>query len=86
MTDRVRESLFSSILAWIPESTVLDLYAGTGSMGLEALSRGGGESVLAHVAESLRLTVVRVLPGDRVSVELGPRDTGRGRIVSKVSK
>ena len=46
----------------------------------------GGESVIAHVAESLRLTVVRVLPGDRVSVELGPRDTGRGRIISKISK
>jgi 16S rRNA (guanine966-N2)-methyltransferase len=40
MADRVRESLFSSIAAWIPESVVLDLYAGTGSMGLEALSRG----------------------------------------------
>lgn len=40
MTDRVRESLFSSIAAWIPDSVVLDLYAGTGAMGLEALSRG----------------------------------------------
>ena len=42
MTDRVRESLFSSIAAWIPNSVILDLYAGTGSMGLEALSRGAG--------------------------------------------
>ncbi|MDJ0712541.1 MAG: 16S rRNA (guanine(966)-N(2))-methyltransferase RsmD [Woeseiaceae bacterium] len=40
MTDRVRESLFSSVAAWVPDSVVLDLYAGTGSMGLEALSRG----------------------------------------------
>lgn len=40
MTDRVRESLFSSIAAWLPDSVVIDLYAGTGSMGLEALSRG----------------------------------------------
>ncbi|MDJ0663841.1 MAG: 16S rRNA (guanine(966)-N(2))-methyltransferase RsmD [Acidimicrobiia bacterium] len=43
MTDRVRESVFSSIAAWIPDSVVLDLYAGTGSMGLEALSRGAAE-------------------------------------------
>ncbi len=43
MTDRVRESLFSSIAAWIPDSVVLDLYAGSGSMGLEALSRGAAE-------------------------------------------
>ena len=35
--------MFSSIAAWIPESVVLDLYAGTGSMGLEALSRGAAE-------------------------------------------
>ena len=43
MTDRMRESLFSSIAAWITESVVLDLHAGTGSMGLEALSRGAAE-------------------------------------------
>ena len=43
----------------------------------------GGEPVLAHVAERLRMIVVRVLPGDRVCVELSPRNTGRGRIVSK---
>ncbi len=43
MTDRMRESLFSSIAAWIPESVVFDLYAGTGSMGLEALSRGASD-------------------------------------------
>lgn len=42
MTDRVRESLFSSIAARIPNSRVFDLYAGTGSLGLEALSRGAG--------------------------------------------
>jgi 16S rRNA (guanine966-N2)-methyltransferase len=40
MTDRMREALFSSIAMLVPESVVLDLYAGTGSMGLEALSRG----------------------------------------------
>lgn len=40
MTDRVREALFSSIAAWIPDGVVLDLYAGSGSIGLEALSRG----------------------------------------------
>ncbi len=43
MTDRVRESLFSSIAAWLPDSVVVDLYAGTGSMGLEALSRGAAD-------------------------------------------
>lgn len=40
MLDRVREALFSSLAHDIPEARVLDLFAGTGSLGLEALSRG----------------------------------------------
>ncbi len=38
--DRVREAVFSMIAAEVPEARVLDLFAGTGAMGLEALSRG----------------------------------------------
>ena len=40
-----------------------------------------GESVLTHVASETRLRVVRILPGDIVTVELSPYDTGRGRLV-----
>jgi len=40
VSDRAREGLFSSLAADIPEARVLDLYAGTGAMGIEALSRG----------------------------------------------
>ena len=38
--DRVREAVFSMICEYIPGSEVLDLFAGSGAMGLEALSRG----------------------------------------------
>lgn len=38
--DRVREAVFSMIAREVPEARVLDLFAGTGAMGLEALSRG----------------------------------------------
>ena len=38
--DRVKEAMFSSIQSYIPEATVLDVFAGTGSLGLEAASRG----------------------------------------------
>lgn len=44
-SDRVREALFSIIAAKIPGSAVLDLYAGTGAFGLEALSRGAVAAV-----------------------------------------
>ncbi len=40
--DRVKESIFSSIGGQIEEKNVLDLFAGSGSLGLEALSRGAG--------------------------------------------
>ena len=38
--DRVRESLFATIQYYIKDSVVLDLFAGTGSLGFEALSNG----------------------------------------------
>lgn len=44
-SDRVREALFNIIRAEIPGSRVLDLYAGTGALGLEALSRGASCAV-----------------------------------------
>jgi 16S rRNA (guanine966-N2)-methyltransferase len=39
-SDRVREALFSILAPRIPEARVLDLFAGSGALGLEALSRG----------------------------------------------
>ena len=39
-TEKVREAVFSMIREWIPGACVLDLFAGSGAMGLEALSRG----------------------------------------------
>lgn len=39
-TEKVREAIFSMIMQWIPDAEVLDLFAGSGAMGLEALSRG----------------------------------------------
>ncbi len=38
--DRIRQVIFSSLAELVPGSRVLDLYAGTGSFGIEALSRG----------------------------------------------
>lgn len=42
-TDRVRETLFNWIAAQLPGSRVLDLFSGSGSLGIEALSRGAGQ-------------------------------------------
>ncbi len=40
MLDRVREAISSTLAPWLPDAFVLDLFAGSGSLGLEALSRG----------------------------------------------
>ena len=46
VSDMAREGLFSSIAADVPGAIVLDLYAGTGALGIEALSRGADAAVL----------------------------------------
>lgn len=39
-TEKVREAVFSMIREWIPGAVVMDLFAGSGALGLEAISRG----------------------------------------------
>lgn len=40
----------------------------------------GGHKVLAHVSGKIRMNFIRILPGDRVLIELSPYDLTRGRI------
>ena len=44
--DRVKESLFGMIQTYIPDSIILDLFAGSGALGLEAVSNGAKECYL----------------------------------------
>ena len=39
-----------------------------------------GHNILAHVSGKMRMNFIRILPGDRVTVELSPYDLSRGRI------
>ena len=50
-TDRVKEALFSIIQFEIPTAKVLDLFGGTGQLGIEALSRGAGGAVFVDDRE-----------------------------------
>jgi len=40
-----------------------------------------GHRVLAHISGKLRMNYIRILPGDKVNLELSPYDLTRGRIV-----
>lgn len=50
-TDRVKEALFSIIQFDIPNARVLDLFGGTGQLGIEALSRGAKSAVFVDAGE-----------------------------------
>lgn len=71
-SDRVRETLFNWLQPVLPGARVLDLFAGTGALGLEALSRGAASAVLVerdvHLATALRATVARLQGGEAASI------------------
>jgi 16S rRNA (guanine966-N2)-methyltransferase len=80
-SDRAREGLFASLLSELGTfdgATVLDLYAGSGAIGLEALSRGAGRVLLvesdARAAAVIKANVAAVaLPGATVAVDRAER-------------
>lgn len=39
-----------------------------------------GQVILAHISGKLRMNFIRILPGDKVTIELSPYDLSRGRI------
>ena len=51
-TDRVKEALFSIIQFEVPGARVLDLFGGTGQLGIEALSRGAKHAVFVDAQEN----------------------------------
>lgn len=56
-TDRVREAVFSALGARVDGARVLDLFAGTGAMGIEALSRGAAHADFIEIDRGLCQTI-----------------------------
>ena len=63
-SDRARETLYNWLAPWIDGMRCLDLYAGSGALGIEALSRGAAECVFVErdrgLATALRETLARL--------------------------
>ncbi|NLX59939.1 MAG: 16S rRNA (guanine(966)-N(2))-methyltransferase RsmD [Phycisphaerae bacterium] len=88
ITDRVKENLFNILQADVPGATVLDLFAGTGGLGLEALSRGArwatfveqdaaAAALLRQNVEHVRFTESsRVVRGDALHLRPAIVETG----------
>jgi 16S rRNA (guanine966-N2)-methyltransferase len=86
-TDKVRQAIFSSLFDEVNEAKVLDLCAGTGAFGIEALSRGAKSAVFVDISidiikKNLALTTfknVKVIKGD-ILKEI-PRLSGKFEII-----
>lgn len=88
-TDRVKETLFNMLQPWIPGSRFLDLFAGSGAIGIEALSRGAlrcvfverGRAAVSCIRENLKRTRLeensRILAADVMNAlkELNGQET-----------
>jgi len=61
ITDRVKASLFNILAPSVPEARFLDLFAGTGGVGIEALSRGASEAVFVERDQRALATIRRNL-------------------------
>jgi len=74
-SDRVRETLFNWLSPLLPGARVIDVFAGTGALGLESVSRGAAHAVLlerdAALVHSLREVVRRLAADDAVQVVHG---------------
>ena len=92
-TDKVKEALFSIIQSYVPGSEFLDLYSGSGQIGIEALSRGAAKAVfiennkkaLAVIKENLEKTHLsenaEIIASDAVSALIRLEHTGPADVI-----
>jgi 16S rRNA (guanine(966)-N(2))-methyltransferase RsmD len=73
ITDRVKETLFGILGERVVDARVLDLYAGSGAVGIEALSRGATDATFVEKARlalvSLRTNLARTKLAERATIE-----------------
>ncbi len=86
-TDRVKESVFNIVMPYIADAVVLDLFAGSGSLGIEALSRGAesavfvenhraaGEIIQKNLADTRLLEKAKLYRGDALAFLESTRET-----------
>jgi 16S rRNA (guanine966-N2)-methyltransferase len=73
-SDRVREALFSILGPIVDEARVLDLFAGSGALGIEALSRGAAQVVFVESDERAAAVVQRNLDALGIDARVHRRD------------
>lgn len=84
---RAREALFSILAGNVEKARVLDLYAGTGAIGFEALSRGAAHATFvelhAPTAQALRRTAAELGVEKRASIVCAPVEKAAQRLTGR---
>jgi 16S rRNA (guanine966-N2)-methyltransferase len=85
-SDRLRETLFNILAPRLDGCRFVDLYAGTGAVGIEALSRGASHVWFAENAESALGSLRQNLSGLKITQNFTLEDRGVGAMLQRLSK
>lgn len=85
ITDRVKETLFAILGERVPDARVLDLYAGSGAIGIEALSRGAESADFVEQARRANEAIGRNLAAARVAERARIHPVGVERFLAEAA-
>ena len=85
-SDRLRETLFNILAPRLEGSRFVDLYAGTGAVGIEALSRGASHVWFAENSEPALASLRQNLAALRITRDFTLEDRGVGAMLQRLSK
>jgi 16S rRNA (guanine966-N2)-methyltransferase len=85
-SDRLRETLFNILAPKIPGARFVDLYAGTGAVGIEAISRGAEFVWFAEKAEPALKTLRKNLATLKIANGFALEDRGTGALLQRLTK
>lgn len=89
-SDKAKEALFSILMPRIADSRFLDIYAGSGQIGLEAVSRGAAETVLVEQAgpaiKAIQQNIEKTKLGERVLLMKGSASSCLRRLIDSNRK
>src|ERR1035437_9189283 len=85
-SDRLRETLFSILAMRVPGSRFADLYAGTGAVGIEAISRGAAHVWFAEKAEPALAAIRANLKTLKIAQGFTVEERGTGALLERLAK
>jgi 16S rRNA (guanine(966)-N(2))-methyltransferase RsmD len=85
-SDRLRETLFNILAARVPGCRFADLYAGTGAVGIEALSRGAAQVWFAEKAEPALAAIRANLKALKITQGFTVEERGAGALLERLAK